>query len=249
MNFSSKAGIRRIGELELEHQRDAQFVAGVEERVVLVKSAAPEPDEVEVARRRVLHIRAQHLGRDPRQQIVGWDHIRSLGEKWLPVDLQRISRLPRLRDGLELPQPDSLPHRIEHSPAGVQQLHLHGVEVLLAQPIRPPELRLRDGQRERRRQTRDRLLDRCAFFQQARAHRTARGSQARQVRRHVQPHGTIGIVVLDHGQVRQPRIIGAQFDALPDAHRQNRTAPVPTPLVRRFADPAPAPVVHGSAHA
>ena len=86
-----ETGVRRIGKLELEHQRDAQFIAGVEERVVLVESAAPEPDEVEVARRRVLHIRAQHLGRDPRQQIVGGDHIRSLGEKRLPVNLQRIS--------------------------------------------------------------------------------------------------------------------------------------------------------------
>ena len=59
------------------------------------------------------------------------------------------------------------------------------------------------------------------------------------VRRQVQPHGTIGGVVLDHGQVRQPRFVGAQFDALPDAHRQDRTAPVPAPLVRRLADPAP----------
>ena len=170
-----ETGIRHIGKLELFHHRDAQFIAGVEERVVLVKSAAPEPEEIEIARRRVLHVRAQHLWRDPRQQIVGGNPIRSLGEERLPVDFQSVRRFPRARDRLELPQPDPFPDRIEHVPPGIDQLHLHGVEVLLPQSVRPPEFGLRDAQRERRRQSRDRLPDRRAFLQQARGDLAARG--------------------------------------------------------------------------
>ena len=139
-----KRGIRRAGKLEIDPEADSEFVAGIQQFVLLVMPPSPETQGIHVAGRRVLDIAPESSFRDAVGKIIRRDPVGSLGKELHPVDFKIHRGIGCFLMNLHHPQPDTAGFRVQKSPLAIQQLHLDRIEGVVPHPDRPPELRMGD---------------------------------------------------------------------------------------------------------
>ena len=134
--------IERAGEHQIFPHNQAVFITVVEEPVIRIEAAAPDPDRIEVRLSAVSEHALRPLRRSPRKNVVLRDIICPHGEECLTVCLCGKCLTPLIF----LP---SHRHRAEANSPGLpfndfslssKKADRHCVKGLAAEPVRPPEL-------------------------------------------------------------------------------------------------------------
>ena len=139
-----EGGIARTGKFEIQPDADAEFVAGVEQRVVLVITAAPETEHVHVHRHGIGDVTAEPFGRDAIRENVGGNPVRTFGEKRNAIDFEAQGIFPVWRQQFQRAQTNPPHGAVQYVAIATVQLDVHFVKRLVAHAGRPPEFRVVD---------------------------------------------------------------------------------------------------------
>ena len=144
--------VERAGEHEVLPHHHPPFVAQVEEEILFVNPPAPDAEHIHVRLRRRIDDRPVAGRVDPRRKDVLRNVVRPFDKTRNAVHIELetcpLAHAVRLLHQLDFSHADPLRVPIQQVALLVRHECPHGVEVGLAHAVRPPELRMDDGERD-----------------------------------------------------------------------------------------------------